>query len=315
MSENAVQFITITPEEEGQRLDNFLMKWGKGVPKSHIYRIIRSGEIRINKKRADVTSRIAAGDIIRIPPIRVASPESPAVISAIGLQSAEKIVQNLPILYEDDALLIVNKPSGLAVHGGSGISLGLIEALRIAKPELRFLELVHRLDRDTSGILMLAKKRSALTILHEDIRNGNMDKRYIFVAHGPFTEGLGHIALKYPLHKYLLANGERRVRVEDFGQESHTVIKFLGEVSDGKCFVGEAQLRTGRTHQIRVHLQHHGYPILGDDKYGVLELDKSVKAKRLMLHAYKLVITHPLTKEKLNISSPAPKGFEIQNHK
>ena len=313
MSENSVQFITISPEEEGQRLDNFLMKWGKGVPKSHIYRIIRSGEIRINKKRAEVTSRIVAGDIIRIPPIRVASPESPAVLSAVSIQNATKMVQNLPILYEDNALLIVNKPSGIAVHGGSGISLGLIEALRMVKPDLKFLELVHRLDRDTSGILMLAKKRSALTVLHEDIRNGNMDKRYIFVAHGSFNEGLGHIPLKYPLHKYILANGERRVRVEDFGQASHTVIKFLSQAHDGKCFVGEAQLRTGRTHQIRVQLQHHGYPILGDDKYGVLELDRAVKAKRLMLHAYKLAITHPLTKEKLSISAPVPEGFEIRN--
>lgn len=308
MSENAVQLITISPEEEGQRLDNFLLKFAKGVPKSHIYRIIRSGEVRINKKRAEVTSRIVAGDLVRIPPMRVANIENPVNTPQNNL-NALKIVKNLPILYEDAYLMIVDKPTAIAVHGGSGISLGLIEALRQAKPELQFLELVHRLDRDTSGILMLAKKRSALTALHDDIRLGKMDKRYLFVSHGTFKDGTGHVSLKYPLHKYLLANGERRVRVEEFGQESHTVVRWLGFAEQKSCFVGEAQLKTGRTHQIRVHLQHHGHPILGDDKYGHEDLDKIVKAKRLMLHAYKLVIHHPVTHERLSIEAPVPNGF------
>jgi 23S rRNA pseudouridine955/2504/2580 synthase len=310
MTELAVQLVTISPEEEGQRLDNFLLKWAKGVPKSHIYRIIRSGEVRINKKRALVTSRILSGDIIRIPPIRIATPEIVPNAHKNTL-NAIKIDKNLSILHEDDHLLIVDKPSGLAVHGGSGISLGLIEALREARPELKFLELVHRLDRDTSGILMLAKKRLCLTTLHKDIREGRMDKRYLFVAHGDFDGGLGHVSLKYPLYKYLLPNGERRVKVEDFGQASLTTIKWLGSSFQGRCFVGEAQLKTGRTHQIRVHLQHHGYPILGDDKYGDRLLDKAIGPKRLMLHAHRLVITHPQTKERLTIVCPTPVGFDF----
>lgn len=312
MGEPSVSLITISAEEEGQRLDNFLLKWAKGVPKSHIYRIIRSGEVRINKKRADVTSRIVTGDIVRVPPMRVAAPQEVQNSHKNQIQ-AKKIHENLPVLFEDDVLLIVDKPSGLAVHGGSGVSLGLIEALREARPELKFLELVHRLDRDTSGILMLAKKRSALVELHEHIRLGHMDKRYLLVAHGTFQGGLGHVTLKYPLHKYLLPNGERRVKVEEFGLPSHTVLKWLGNSVLGNCFVAEAQLKTGRTHQIRVHLQHHGHPIVADDKYGNSELDKKIPAKRLMLHAYRLVLNHPVTKEKLSISAPVPEGFAWDN--
>jgi 23S rRNA pseudouridine955/2504/2580 synthase len=310
MSESAVSLITISEEEQGQRLDNFLLKWAKGVPKSHIYRIIRSGEVRVNKKRALVTTRIAQGDQLRIPPIRVAQPE---VVENSAQQqfSADKIAENMPILYEDAQLLIVNKPSGLAVHGGSGVSLGLIEALRIARPELAFLELVHRLDRDTSGILMLAKKRSALVKMHEAIRGGQFDKRYILVAHGGFSQGMGHVNLQYPLHKYLLPNGERRVKVAPHGQPSFTVLKFLGPSIFAGAFVAEAILKTGRTHQIRVHLEHIGHPILGDDKYGVHELDKKVGVKRLMLHAFRLVFKHPLTEEKIQIQAPLPIGFSV----
>ncbi len=311
MSEPSVSQITISAEEEGQRLDNFLLKWAKGVPKSHIYRIIRSGEIRVNKKRATVTTRIAQGDVIRIPPIRVAYREDVSHDVEVGY-SAKKISEHLPILYEDASLLIVNKPSGLAVHGGSGVSLGLIEALRIARPELKYLELVHRLDRDTSGILMLAKKRSALTTMHEEIRTGRMDKRYVLVAHGQFEGGHGHVPLEYPLHKYLLPNGERRVKVDRNGQESLTIIKHLGSSHQRQSFVAEAILKTGRTHQIRVHLQHIGHPILGDDKYGVAELDKKVGVKRLMLHAFRLVFVHPVTKEKMQIQAPLPAGFSIE---
>jgi 23S rRNA pseudouridine955/2504/2580 synthase len=311
MSEIAVSLITISEEEEGQRLDNFLLKWAKGVPKSHVYRIIRSGEVRINKKRALVTTRIAKGDQIRIPPIRLAAPEQ--ILNPEKQQfSANKISENLPILYEDPQLLIVNKPSGLAVHGGSGVSLGLIEALRLARPDIKSLELVHRLDRDTSGILMLAKKRSSLTAMHEAIRHGQFDKRYVLVAHGIYEGGLGHVNLDFPLHKYLLANGERRVQVANHGQESLTVLKFLGKSTFSNAFVAEALLKTGRTHQIRVHLEHIGHPILGDDKYGVLELDKKVGAKRLMLHAFRLIFHHPISGEKIQIQAPLPEGFSMQ---
>jgi 23S rRNA pseudouridine955/2504/2580 synthase len=310
MSESSVSQITISEEEEGQRLDNFLLKWAKGVPKSHIYRIIRSGEVRVNKKRATVTTRIAAGDVLRIPPIRVSYRED--ISHDVKIEySAKKISDEMPILFEDAHLLIVNKPSGLAVHGGSGVSLGLIEALRMARPELKFLELVHRLDRDTSGVLILAKKRSALTAMHEEIREGRVDKRYVLVAHGQFQGGQGHVSLKFPLHKYLLPNGERRVRVDQGGQESYTIIKQLGSSHQEQCFVAEAILKTGRTHQIRVHLQYIGHPILGDDKYGDSDLDKKIGVKRLMLHAFRLVFTHPSSKEKIQIQAPLPVGFSI----
>jgi 23S rRNA pseudouridine955/2504/2580 synthase len=310
MSEPSVSQITISEEEEGQRLDNFLLKWAKGVPKSHIYRIIRSGEVRVNKKRATVTTRITAGDVLRIPPVRVSYRED--ISHDVQIEySAKKISEEMPILFEDAYLMIVNKPSGLAVHGGSGVSLGLIEALRMARPELKFLELVHRLDRDTSGVLILAKKRSALTAMHEEIREGRVDKRYMLVAHGQFQGGQGHVPLKFPLHKYLLPNGERRVRVDQGGQDSYTIIKQFGPSHQGQCFVAEAILKTGRTHQIRVHLQHIGHPILGDDKYGASELDKKIGAKRLMLHAFRLVFTHPSSKEKIQIQAPLPVGFSI----
>ena len=314
MSQPSISKVIITPEEEGQRLDNFLLKWAKGVPKSHIYRIIRSGEVRVNKKRATVTTRIVAGDVLRIPPIRISQSENQSHSTEKEF-AANKINHQLPILFEDASLLVVNKPSGLAVHGGSGVSLGLIEALRLARPDLRFLELVHRLDRDTSGVLMLAKKRSALTYLHEEIRESRVDKRYILVAHGEFKGGLGHVPLKFPLHKYLLPNGERRVKVENHGQESYTIIKNLGQSSLGECFVAEAILKTGRTHQIRVHLQHIGHPILGDDKYGDADLDKKIGAKRLMLHAHRLSFMHPVTQEKIQIEAPLPGGFSLATNK
>jgi len=301
--ESTVSQVMISAEEAGQRLDNFLIRWAKGVPKSHIYRIIRSGEVRVNKKRADVTTRVEEGDLIRIPPIRVASPKE---LHDGQIARAQKVSQDIPILYEDEALLIVDKPSGLAVHGGSGVSLGLIEVFRQARPSLKFLELVHRLDRDTSGILLLAKKRSALVALHEEIRSGKMDKRYLFVAHGQAPASPKGISLKYPLLKYLLPNGERRVKVDSQGQESHTIVRVLGPVAKGQCFLGEAQLKTGRTHQIRVHLKQMGHPLVGDDKYGDPLLDKRVGAKRLMLHAYKVTFTHPRTGQKMTIENTPP---------
>ena len=183
---------TIGPEEAGQRLDNYLLRWAKGVPKSHVYRIIRSGEVRVNKKRAEPTTRLIEGDIVRLPPVRLAEPAQMAAVNTAQTKSrARGYSDKMPILFEDEALLIVNKPSGLAVHGGSGIALGVIETLRITRPELHFLELVHRLDRDTSGVLLLAKKRSALVEMHRQIREGQTDKRYYLLAHGEIEQGVG----------------------------------------------------------------------------------------------------------------------------
>ena len=189
---------TVGPEEAGQRLDNYLLRWAKGVPKSHVYRIIRSGEVRVNKKRAEPTTRLIEGDVVRLPPVRIAQPAQMAAIHhAQSKSKALGYLDKMPILFEDEALLIVDKPSGLAVHGGSGIALGVIETLRITRPELKFLELVHRLDRDTSGVLLLAKKRSALVELHRQIREGQTDKRYYLLAHGEIVQGAQVMQLKY----------------------------------------------------------------------------------------------------------------------
>lgn len=308
----AVHLQTIGPEEAGQRLDNYLLRWAKGVPKSHVYRIIRSGEVRVNKKRAEPTTRLIEGDIVRVPPIRIAEPAQLAAANTAQTQSrARGYSDKMPILFEDEALLIVDKPAGLAVHGGSGIALGVIETLRITRPELKFLELVHRLDRDTSGVLLLAKKRSALVELHRQIREGQTDKRYYLLAHGEIKQGASVMQLKFPLHKYLLANGERRVRVDPEGLPSHTALRVTKTMErDGVAItLAEAQLKTGRTHQIRVHLQKLGHAILGDDKYGYEDQDKSIKSKRLYLHAHLAGFTHPRTGEKMRIESPLPAEF------
>jgi 23S rRNA pseudouridine955/2504/2580 synthase len=305
MNSNSVTQHIVLFEEAGQRLDNFLFRMAKGVPKTHIYRIIRSGEVRVNKKRADVSQKIQEGDVLRLPPLRVSEVKAP-----INDFISKKINAEITILYEDDSILVVDKPSGIAVHGGSGVSLGLIEAMRDQRPDAKFLELVHRLDRDTSGILMLAKKRSALVHLHEQIREGKMEKRYLLIVHGQLPVSGKSIPLKYPLLKYLLPNGERRVRVaEDGGQPSHTNIRVKANYRDGLCSLVEAQLKTGRTHQIRVHLQTYGHPILGDDKYGDQELDKVLKPKRLLLHARHLSFIHPKTEEKMTFEADIPEAF------
>jgi 23S rRNA pseudouridine955/2504/2580 synthase len=234
-----------------------------------------------------------------------------AVNTAQTKSRAQGYSDKMPILFEDEALLIVNKPAGLAVHGGSGIALGVIETLRITRPELKFLELVHRLDRDTSGVLLLAKKRSALVELHRQIREGQTDKRYYLLAHGEIAQGAGTMQLKFALHKYLLANGERRVRVDPDGLPSHTALRVNQVMKRGEVAItlAEAQLKTGRTHQIRVHLQKLGHSILGDDKYGFEDQDKIVKSKRLYLHAHLAGFTHPRTGEKMRIESPLPAEF------
>jgi len=299
LSKVSVKLVEIGSETEGQRVDNFLLKLCKGVPKSHIYRILRSGEVRVNSGRVDATYKLKVGDKVRIPPLRLGVKAAPSKPPAF----------NLPLIFEDEGLLAANKPAGLAVHGGSGISYGVIEQLRLARPQAKFLELVHRLDRDTSGLLLLAKKRSVLTAMHELIRTGQMDKRYLVLVQGHWPKGKQHVKLK--LQRYVTGAGERRVSVDDDGRESHTV--FTLESACGGYSLLQAQLKTGRTHQIRVHLAHLGFPIVGDDKYGDFELNKRLARqgmKRMFLHAWKLAFVHPLDGAKLELEAPLPPELE-----
>ncbi len=285
----------------GQRIDNYLTKLLKGVPKSHIYRILRSGEVRVNSSRVGPEYRLQQGDKLRIPPVRVAQRTPRAMPSAAGRLDAH-------ILYEDEALLVLDKPAGLAVHGGSGISHGAIEQLRHGRPESGFLELVHRLDRDTSGVLLLAKKRSALTALHEQLRAGRVQKFYLTLVHGQWRNSKQSV--KLPLNKYVLASGERRVSVSEEGMPSHTVFRLKQSWHEFSLL--EAELKTGRTHQIRVHLAHLGYPIAGDDKYGDFTLNKTLSKqglKRMFLHAYKVIIEHPRSGEKVMFEAPLPEDL------
>jgi len=301
LSKESVTLLTIDESGEAQRIDNFLFRHLKGVPKSHIYRILR-GEVRVNKKRVDQTYRLKLGDLLRIPPVRVAQKEE---VSTVHIPSAE-----LPVIYEDDALLVINKPSGLAVHGGSGVSFGVIEQMRRARPQAKFLELVHRLDRETSGVLLLAKKRSALTAMHEIMREGNSDKRYLTLVLGRWLNVKQHV--KLPLHKFDTPQGEKRVTVREGGQASHTIFT-LEQTWPGFSLL-EAQLKTGRTHQIRVHLSHLGFPIAGDDKYGDFARNRELMKqglKRMFLHAHSISFSHPLTGEPIQISAPLPP--ELQN--
>lgn len=308
VSATAAANLVIDESSAGQRIDNFLQKALKGVPKSHIYRILRSGEVRVNKKRIDADFRLSLEDIVRVPPIRVASVPQTATVAPPTTSKFEGA-----IVYEDDAMLVINKPAGFAVHGGSGVSRGVIEQLRIERPQAKFLELVHRLDRDTSGVLMLAKKRSALVALHEAIRNNHMDKRYVMMVHGVWTEKKKHVTLD--LQKYVTSEGERRVNVVtdaqkdkfDAAQMSETIFyltKNLGEYS-----LLEAKLITGRTHQLRVQLAHLGFPILGDDKYGDFALNRQLVKqglKRMFLHSAETNIRHPISGEKLKLKAELP---------
>lgn len=304
VSKASVTQALVSEDEHDQRLDNYLLKICKGVPKSHLYRIVRSGEVRVNGKRVEAAYRLQTGDILRLPPIRVAARKEEIVAGA-------EIKAELPVLFEDDALLAIDKPAGIAVHGGSGVSFGVIEALRRQRPEARFLELAHRLDRETSGVLLIGKKRSALTALHDMFREGGQgggrgaDKRYLLLVKGRWPDPLRHV--KLPLHKYLLDNGERRVRVAPEGKASHTVFRLQARWENFSLL--EAELRSGRTHQIRVHSAHLGYPIAGDEKYGDFALNRSLQKiglKRMFLHAWKIEFPHPLTGEKLALESPLP---------
>ena len=310
ISKDSVSLITVAEHEAGQRLDNYLIKILKGVPKSHIHRIIRAGEVRLNKKRCKPDSRIQTGDLLRIPPVRTAEKQ----------RSSENRAQAVPareftIIYEDDALLVIDKPAGTAVHGGSGVSFGVIEQIRRARPEARYLELVHRLDKDTSGLLMIAKKRSALVKLHEAIRNDHPKKIYLALGVGKLPNDSFHV--KLPLFKYTGAQGEKMVRVSEDGQSAHTIFRALNRFSDGLLHqVGlsdltfvEATLKTGRTHQIRVHLQSQDCPIAGDERYGDYQANKRLQKlglKRMFLHASELHLAHPLTGEKLILKAPLP---------
>jgi 23S rRNA pseudouridine955/2504/2580 synthase len=306
--------LSIDAASEGQRLDNFLLRVCKGVPKTHVYRIIRSGEVRINKGRAQVDTRLALGDIVRIPPIRLTDNAAPqAAAQQIG--PAHTPPREFPILFEDDHLLAIDKPEGVAVHGGSGVSFGVIEQLRRARPQAKFLELVHRLDRDTSGILLIAKRRSALVNLQAQFKARETGKTYLALVKGAWNPKLKVIDL--PLHKYLVnggeEDGERRVKVvakdDPNGMRSITLVKVAKLIklpTGDEASLLEVTIKTGRTHQIRVHLAHHGHPILGDDKYGDFELNKALgKAgmKRMYLHAWRLVFSHPATAAKIELQS------------
>ncbi len=313
ISKDSVSLITVAEHEAGQRLDNYLIKILKGVPKSHIHRIIRAGEVRLNKKRCKPDSRIQTGDLLRIPPVRTAEKQ----------RSSENRAQAVPareftIIYEDDALLVIDKPAGIAVHGGSGVSFGVIEQIRRARPETRYLELVHRLDKDTSGLLMIAKKRSALVKLHEAIRNDHPKKIYLALGVGKLPNDSFHV--KLPLFKYTGAQGEKMVRVSEDGQSAHTVFRVLNRFSDDLLHqVGlshltlvQATLKTGRTHQIRVHLQSQQCPIAGDERYGDYQANKRLQKlglKRMFLHAAELHLDHPLTGEKLILKAPLPQDL------
>ena len=291
----AVRMVEVTDEHDGQRLDNFLMRLCKGVPKSHIYKAVRGGEVRINKGRVAPDSRIHTGDIVRVPPMRLPTPEQKRPVP--GLE--------FPIVFEDEGLLVIDKPAGTAVHGGSGVSFGVIEALRAARPEARFLELAHRLDRDTSGLLLIAKKRNVLLALHEMFRLGGGSKHYLALVEGDWVNARQHIRL--PLAKWTTQTGERRVKVQTEGQVAHTIVSGL------KRFQGfslvDAELRTGRTHQIRVHLASSGYPIVGDEKYGRDESQAQLSQfgfSRMFLHAHRFNMPHPLTQEPLQLIAPLP---------
>jgi len=295
----AVRHLTVDTESAGQRLDNFLLRVLKGVPKTHVYRVIRSGEVRVNKGRAAADTRVEAGDRVRLPPMRL--PDRP--VAAVP-------AREFPLLLEDDQLLAIDKPAGVAVHGGSGVSSGVIEQLRKARPEARFLELVHRLDKETSGVLLLAKKRRALTALQDQFRARDTAKTYLALVAGAWPKKLKLI--DQPLHKTLDAGGERQVRVvspaHEDGRRSITVIRRIEP--HGEFTLLEIGLKTGRTHQIRVHLAHAGHPIVGDPKYGDFALNRRVAKEhrfaRMFLHARELAFDHPAGGQRVTLAAPLP---------
>jgi 23S rRNA pseudouridine955/2504/2580 synthase len=298
----SVQNLTIDEGSEGQRLDNYLFKILKGVPKTHVHRIIRSGEVRINKGRADSSSKVTLGDVIRVPPVRV----SDAIQNKIDKPAPSK---EFPILFEDDYFMAIDKPAGTAVHGGSGVSFGVIEQLRRARPDAKFLELVHRLDRETSGVLLIAKRRSALTHLQAQFKERETGKTYLALVLGNYPANKK--VIDAPLHKFLDSNEERRVKVvakeDPNGMKSVTLVKVRD--ANEQFSLLEVTIKTGRTHQIRVHLQSVGHVIAGDDKYGDFERNKQLAKqglKRMFLHAWRLQVAHPSTGEAMTIFAELP---------
>lgn len=326
-------FVTVDEDYAGQRLDNFLIRQLKGVPKTHVYRIIRSGEVRVNKGRAQADTRVETGDVVRLPPVRTSerADQKAQVMAAaqeVARHGASSTVggyappAEFPILFEDDFLLAIDKPAGVAVHGGSGVSFGVIEQLRMARPEADFLELVHRLDRETSGILLIAKRRMALKLLQEQFRERETDKVYLALASGAWPANKR--VIDKALHKYLIQNGERRVKVvpneHPDGMRSVTLVKVKSEIAANPAApttpltLLEVTIKTGRTHQIRVHLADAGHPIAGDDKYGDFELNKALQKsvagaaplKRMFLHAWTLKFNHPKTRKAIQLRADLP---------
>ncbi len=327
------RFLAVEEDYAGQRLDNFLIRQLKGVPKTHVYRIIRSGEVRVNKGRAQADTRVETGDIVRLPPVRTSER---ADQKAVAIAAAKEVVHHgasstvggyappaeFPVLFEDDFLLAIDKPAGIAVHGGSGVSFGVIEQLRMARPEADFLELIHRLDRETSGILLIAKRRMALKLLQEQFRERETDKVYLALTSGIWPANKR--VIDKALHKYLLENGERRVKIvaneHPDGLRSVTLVKVKSAIAANLAAPStpfsllEVTIKTGRTHQIRVHLAGEGHPIAGDDKYGDFELNKALQKsvagapalKRMFLHAWSLKFNHPKLRKVVHLTAELP---------
>ncbi|QSX35061.1 23S rRNA pseudouridine(955/2504/2580) synthase RluC [Shewanella avicenniae] len=295
-----VQLLTIDEDNLGQRIDNFLLAKLKGVPKSMIYRIVRKGEVRVNKKRIKPEYKLQEGDVVRVPPIRV-SEADPRTAPSPKLQRVAQLEDR--ILFEDKHIIVMNKPAGIAVHGGSGVDYGLIEGLRSLRPQQKFLELVHRLDKETSGVLLVAKKRSALRHLHDQLRNKQMQKDYLALVRGAWQAH--DRVVKAPLLKITLPHGERIVRVNAEGKPSETRFKILQRYEQATLI--QASPVTGRTHQIRVHCQFAGHPIACDEKYSEQAFDDAMRAlglNRLFLHAAQLRFTHPESEQVLEVQAP-----------
>ena len=293
----------IDADRAGQRLDNYLLGELKGVPRSHVYRLIRSGQVRVNSGRTSPSYRLQAGDRVRVPPVGL----RPAVPPAATPDRLDWLGER--ILFEDARILVIDKPAGLAVHGGSGVSLGLIEALRLLRPETKDLELAHRLDRDTSGCLLLAKRRSALRMLHELLREGRVDKRYLTLVKGPWPEGTTEIDAPLVTRR---VGGEARVKVDESGKEARSAFRLVDRFGKTASLL-EVAIDTGRTHQIRVHAAHAGHPVAGDERYGDKDFDEYLKSfglTRMFLHAHSLSFEWPETGEPFNASAPLPEDLK-----
>lgn len=309
--------VSIDEDDAGRRLDNFLVAQCRDVPKSHLYRLIRSGQVRVNGARRPVDYRLEAGDRLRIPPIAAGEPRRDRAADAGAddpvRRSRAQLAQRLPILLEDDDLIAIDKPASVAVHGGSGVSSGVIEQLRALRPQARFLELVHRLDRETSGVLLVAKRRTALVALHAQLRERDARKRYRAIVAGSWP--LRTRTLAFALRRHEAADGDRRVSVDEGGLESITRVTGLARFALpelGDFSLVEAEPATGRTHQIRVHLAHAGFPIAGDAKYGDFDLNRRlarVGHRRMFLHAFSIRIRHPRTGAPSSVEAPLPPAF------